>query len=131
MNERCSCPGCSVETTRYRFGGRPTCARHSHNTVANLKWYARLSGATVDDSGERYQSINLDASHLNVWNANGCHALKVDWGGPGYDGGSAGDRSTMEADAVIDALDRMTYGMSACGDDDCDVCHPELVDKDS
>ncbi len=90
--------------------------------LSEVKNMAISLGGSVDESSKRHGFINLDQPPGRIWNANGCHSLLVDWGGPDFDRWSSRERRESLTNSCLDALERMNYGTGPCDGIDCDVC---------
>jgi hypothetical protein len=80
-------------------------------------------GAAVDETSLYLGRVNVDAPIGKRWSCDGIHALCVTW-----HVGHNTIRPTWPEEktaAIQDALERMSYGLEACDDPECDYCHPE------
>lgn len=82
-------------------------------TLHGLKKFAKFFGATVEcDSAGRYETYQVCAPIGKTW-AVGPHMLRVSW--------HKGD-SVYKLDSLVDAIERMTYGLEDCTEQECDYC---------
>jgi hypothetical protein len=96
-------------------------------SIKDLQAAAARLGATVENHcGPRTACYMVDAPAGKVWVCSGdIHCLVLEWRGTSA-------RPTWpeeKQDAIADAIDRISRGLTDCDDPDCDYCHPEEPER--
>src|SRR5688572_22772153 len=86
-------------------------------SIAELeKFSARQGGKVVNESSGCMRVYQLESPAGMVWSASSTHCLRVEWREKDWKGRN---------EAVKDAIERMSHGVRACDNYDCDYCHKE------
>ena len=81
----------------------------------------KLGGRVVDESSGHWKTYQIEAPAGKCWAASSTHVLCVTW----RKERTATREEIARSEAIIDAIHRVTLGVTDCDDPECDYCHPE------
>lgn len=88
------------------------------STAREAKQVAKQYGAEIRATkGRTVASIDAWSPAGKAWNATGCHCI--------FETGEKDDIAQIWSDLI----DGMMQGVGECDAEDCDTCHPEVVDS--
>lgn len=82
-----------------------------------LRKLVQSMGGAIEECPEgSFITYQIEAPAGYVWACSSIHCIKLEW--------LASDRK-YRAEAIADAIERVSLGTAECGDHECDYCNPE------